>query len=310
MLDRARVRNRSISAGPGARRALSAAAVLVVWSLFAAGPVRAGTDVAVLYAGSLVNLMERAVGPEFDRASGDHFRGYAGGSKLLANEITGRLRRADVFLSASPSVDARLMGARHGRWVRWYLTFARSPLVIGYDPHSRFARLWHSQPWYEVLQQPGMRIGRTDPKLDPKGALTVKLMRRAAAYYHRPGLARRVLGTPENPAQVLPEQTLIGRLQSGEIDAGFFYSTETVAAGIPSVALPAAIAPKAQYTIAQVRDAPHPRAAAAFIAFLLGPQGRRLMRRHGLTVLKPTLTGRPNALPASLHRLLKHDATR
>lgn len=294
----------------GVRLALTAAAFFTVCLLAATPPAHAGSDVAVLYAGSLINLMERAVGPAFDRASGDHFRGYAGGSKLLANEITGRLRRADVFLSASPTVDARLMGARHGNWVRWYLTFARSPLVIGYDPHSRFAPLWHSRPWYVVLQQPGIRIGRTDPKLDPKGALTVTLMRRAASYYHRQGLARRVLGAPENPTQVLPEETLVGRLQSGELDAGFFYSTETAAAGIPSVALPAAITPKAKYTITVVRNAPHPRAAAAFIAFLLGPQGRRLMRAHGLTVLTPALTGHPNRLASSIRAVLGHGAHR
>ena len=66
-------------------RLIPAALVLLTGLLGPIGPARAGTDVAVLYAGSLVNLMERSVGPAFDRASGDHFRGYAGGSKLLAD---------------------------------------------------------------------------------------------------------------------------------------------------------------------------------------------------------------------------------
>jgi molybdate/tungstate transport system substrate-binding protein len=34
--------------------------------------------VNVLYAGSLVNLMERGVGPAFSKATGEQFRGYAG----------------------------------------------------------------------------------------------------------------------------------------------------------------------------------------------------------------------------------------
>ena len=34
--------------------------------------------VSVLYAGSLVNLMERGVGPTFSKATGEQFRGYAG----------------------------------------------------------------------------------------------------------------------------------------------------------------------------------------------------------------------------------------
>ncbi len=285
------------------RRPLFTAAAILLTGLFAA-TARAGTDVSVLYAGSLVNLMERAVGPAFDRASGDHFRGFAGGSQLLANEIRAHLRRADVFLSAAPAVNARLMGKRHGNRIGAYITFARSPLVIGYNPHSRFAPLWRSHPWYLVLQRPGMRLGRTDPKLDPKGAQTLELMRRAAAYYHLPGLARRILGGRENPAQVLPEETLVGRLQSGQLDAGFFYSTETDAAHIPSVRLPSAITPEALYTIALVRHAPHPRAAMAFIAFLLGPEGRALMRAHGLSLLRPLVSGDVRDLPAPLRRLL------
>ncbi len=301
-----------IVAGPRARRRswlrFATAVALLAWCSSALLPARAGSNVAVLYAGSLINLMQGSVGPAFDHATGDHFRGYAGGSKLLANEIAGHLRRADVFLSAAPGVNARLMGAKHGDWVRWYITFAQSPLVIGYNPRSRFAPLWHSRPWYVVLQTPGLRIGRTDPRLDPKGVLTVELMRRAQAYYHIPGLVRRVLGGRENSAQVFPEETLMGRLQSGELDAGFFYATETAAAGIPAVTLPPSITPKALYTISLVRNAPHPRAALAFVTFLLGPQGRTLMRTHGLEARQLTLTGDAHAVPPRLRGLLRHAA--
>lgn len=265
----------------------------------------AGSNVDVLYAGSLVDLMEHAVGPAFDRASGDHFRGYAGGSKLLANEITGRLRRADVFVSASPGVNRLLMGPHHPHWVRWYLTFGQSPLVIGYNRSSRYAAAFKTLPWYRVLQTPGIRLGRTDPRLDPKGALTVRLMRRAQAYYHIPGLASRVLGAPENPAEVLPEEALVGRLQSGQLDAGFFYSTETSDAHIPAIALPPAITPGAVYTITILRNAPHRRAAEAFVTFLLGPRGRRLMLAHGLALRNLELTGDRGALPRRIRTLLK-----
>jgi molybdate/tungstate transport system substrate-binding protein len=274
--------------------------------LIGLAPALAGAAgvVNVLYAGSLVNLMERAVGPAFARASGDRFRGYAGGSQLLAQQIRGRLRQADVFISAAPAVNAQLMGAANGDWESWFVTFAQSPLVIGYDPHSRFAAAFRTRPWYQVLQSRGIRLGRTDPKLDPKGALTLTLLRRAQAYYRVPGLARRVLGTPENPAQVLPEEVLLGRLQSGELDAGFFYSTETSEARIPAVRLPAAITPKAVYTIAVVRGAPHPKAATAFVAFLLGPQGRRLMIEHGLAMRPLALTGSVGSVPSEIRSAL------
>ncbi len=265
----------------------------------------AGELVNVLYAGSLVNLMEHAIGPAFDRASGDHFRGYAGGSKLLANQIRERLRQADVFISAAPGVNALLTGSKNGNWERWYIRFAESPLVIGYDPSSRFAADFTSQPWYRVVQEPGIRLGRTDPKLDPKGALTLALMKRAQSYYRIPGLEERVLGAPENPAQVLPEEALVGRLQSGELDAGFFYSTETSDARIPAVSLPAAITPKAAYTVTLIRAAPHPASAEAFVAFLLGPEGRRLMSEHGLTVRRASLTGAGADVPLAIRSILR-----
>lgn len=272
--------------------------------------VAAGEAVNVLYAGSLVHLMEKGVRPAFDSASGDRFQGFAGGSKQLAREIASRLRPADVFVSANPKVNAALMGKAHGAWESWYVAFAESPLVIGYNRASRYAADFTSKPWYRVLLEPGIRIGRTDPQLDPKGALTMQLMQRAETLYHAPGLAQRVLGAPENPAQVLPEDALVGRLQTGLIDAGFFYSTETADADIPTVTLPAAIAPKAVYTVTILRGAPHPAAAARFVAFLLGPSGRRVLVKFGLTPRKLTLVGAAAAAPQRIRALAGADTGR
>ncbi len=262
----------------------------------------AAATVEVLYAGSLIDLMEQSLGPAFLKASGDRFAGYPGGSKLLANEIKERLRPADVFISAVPAVNRALEGKANGDWVRWTIAFARSPLVIGYNPKSRFAGDFRKKPWYEVLAEPGFRLGRTDPKLDPKGALTLAMMKKAEVFYKMPGLSRRVLGGRENPAQVLPEETLLGRLQSGELDAGFFYSSETAEAHIPAVVLPAQLAAAADYTVTILRRAPNPKGAARFLALLLGAEGRRILLQHGLGVEKPVLSGQA---PAAIKRLLK-----
>jgi molybdate/tungstate transport system substrate-binding protein len=256
--------------------------------------------VSVLYAGSLVNLMEHGVGPAFDKATGETFQGFAGGSNGLANQIKGRLRRGDVFISANPKVNDDLTGPANGDWVSWYVTFAQSPLVIGYSPSSRFASELKTKPWYEVLQEPGIRIGRTDPKLDPKGALTVQLLDRAEQIYKLPGLAQKVFGPPDNPEQVRPEENLVGRLQSGQIDVGFFYSTETADLKIPSIALPADVALSARYTATLLRDAAHPAGAIKFIDFLLGPQGQAAMREHGLGTIKPSVSGDPGKVPAQI----------
>jgi len=107
------------------RRLLLGLGLLVAAACAALSPAaRAAGTVSVLYAGSLVNLMERSLGPAFDKASGDRFQGYAGGSSLLANQIKGNLRRADVFVSAAPKVNDSLMGPANGDWVSWYVPFA------------------------------------------------------------------------------------------------------------------------------------------------------------------------------------------
>lgn len=263
-------------------------------------PRAGGGTVAVLYAGSLVNLMEHELGPAFERASGERFFGYPAGSRALANQIAGKLRRGDVFISASPSVDEALMGKAHGDWVRWYATFATAPLVIGYNPESRFARDFASEPWYEVLAEPGIRIGRTDPRLDPKGERAIELLRRSEQAYGKPGLARRVLGADENPDQVFPEADLVGRLQAGQLDAGFFYANEATEMGIPMVRPEAAVDPAATYTVTVLERGPNPRGAAAFVAFLLGPRGRAILRQHGLSLVRPRVSGDAQAVPAAL----------
>lgn len=267
----------------------------------------ADDTVQVLYAGSLTNLMERSVGPAFEQASGQHFSGYAAGSGKIANELRGKLRRGDVFISASPKVNDSLTGSANGDFVRWYVQFADSPLVIGYNPRSRYAHALQTQRWDAALQTPGIRIGRTDPKLDPKGALTIAMVKRAEQLYQTPDLMQHILGDAENPAQVLPEEALLGRLQSGELDAGFFYSTETSDAHIPAVPLPADLKTQADYTITILGDARNHEGALRFVQFLLGPQGQALLKQHGLTLVKPVVHGAALDVPASLQALV--DAT-
>src|ERR1700682_2649478 len=269
--------------------------------VLAANPSAAQDNtVNVLYAGSLVNLMERSVGPAFEKETGLRFQGYAAGSNKIANEIKGKLRRGDVFISASPKVNTGLMGAANGNHVAWFVSFAESPLMIGYNPQSKFGADFKTKRWDQVLREPGIRVGRTDPKLDPKGAFTVEMMTKAADLYHQPDLVEKTLGAAENPDQVLPEETLVGRLQSGQLDAGFFYSTETSDLKIPSIRPAPELRAKASYTLTILGDAPNSAGATRFVDFLLSAKGRELLKEHGVDVTKPAITGNAQAMPPSL----------
>ncbi|MGH2915466.1 MAG: substrate-binding domain-containing protein [Solirubrobacteraceae bacterium] len=264
-----------------------------------AGPARGHGNVDLLYAASLEDLVNRLVAPAFHRATGYTLRGYPAGSKDLANEIKGGIRRGDVFISASPKVNAKLEGAANGGWVSWYAPFASTSLVLGYNPHSSFAAQLRTRPWYAVIAKPGLRLGFTDPKLDPKGQLAVAALQAASSRYGRPALAR----IASDQSDLFPEQDLVGRLQAGELDAGLFYTVEASAAKIPTVSL-APVSESASYTITVLHRAPDPGGAVALVRFLLGPRGRSLLRSVGLTVIAaPRATG--SGLPATLHPVIR-----
>lgn len=259
-------------------------------------------SVAVLYAGSLVDLAESSLQPGFQHASGYSFEGFPGGSEALAQQIKGKVRRGDVFISASPSSDETLMGPSNGSWASWYATFATSPLLIAYNPHSRFASQLRSKPWWQVITQPGFKLGRTDPKLDPKGALIVQALDQAAREHHDPALKKLTEGTEG----VFPEESLLGRLQSGQLDAGFFYEVEAnaVKPRLPTISI-APIGLAATYTVTVLRGAPNAAGAISFVKYLLGPEASASLAAAGLRRSKPTLTGDAAQVPAALRKALQ-----
>jgi molybdate/tungstate transport system substrate-binding protein len=244
-------------------------------------------------AGSLVGLMERGIGPAFKQQTGDEFRGHAGGSQELAKKVKEGALQGDVFISADPKVNALLSGPTNEDRIKWYVTFAESSLVLGISPSGRFAADARGKPWNEILMQPGVKIGRTDPAKDPKGALTVEFLKKA----DKPELAKLVLDH-------LPEETLVQKIQTGELDVGFFYSVETTDAGLTAIEFQAAITPKAIYTLTILQNAPNPDGGQKFISFLLGSKGLALLKEHGLSLTDPQLTDADSSVPPAIRSLV------
>lgn len=254
--------------------------------------------VTVLYAGSLVGLMEKQIGPAFDKATGYTFNGISAGSSALATQIKGKVDAGDVFISASPSVNDTLEGAANGNWVSWYATYSSSPLVLGYNPKSTFAASLKSEPWYTAITQKGILLGRTDPATDPKGKLTAQALTDTAKSKNLPALT----AIAKSTSNVFPEETLVGRLQSGQLDAGFFYESEAVAAKIPTVPL-TGVDLKASYTVTVLNQAPHEAGAEAFVDYLLGPAGRADLTADGFVLTTPPKVS-GTGVPASLQSVL------
>jgi molybdate/tungstate transport system substrate-binding protein len=174
-----------------------------------------------------------------------------------------------------------------------------SPLVLAYNPSSHFgAELREGKPWYEVLTEPGIRVGRTDPKLDPKGVLTSEAITAAARKLHDPALE-----AAESSFETFPETSLVGRMQSGQLDAGFFYAVEAKTANLQTVSL-APIYKYAEYTVTVLNHAHDPSGAAALVRYLLGADRKYTLQKNGLNPMKPRLSGPARDVPASLRKLL------
>ncbi|HEY5104996.1 MAG TPA: substrate-binding domain-containing protein, partial [Acidimicrobiales bacterium] len=168
--------------------ALGVVVPLVTTSASAASAKKASGAVDVLYAGSLLDLMQQQLGPAFQKATGYTVSGFSAGSTALASEIKGGTEVGDVFISASPSVNATLQGASNGNWVSSYSEFGFSRLVLGYNPKSKFAKLLRTKSWYNVVDMPGFLLGRTDPVTDPKGVLVVDALEGVALSHNLPAL--------------------------------------------------------------------------------------------------------------------------
>jgi len=262
-----------------------------------AAPTGSGA-VNVLYAGSLVNLITKQVGPAFQTASGYSVTGKGAGSTALVTDIKGKVDKGDVFISASPTATKTLMGAANGSWVSWYASFASSNVVLGYNPKSKFAAQLKSEPWYKAITTPGLKLGFTDPATDPKGKLVAQALSDTAKSKNLPALT----AIENDKGDVFPEETLVARLQSGQLDAGFFYTVEAVPASIPTVPLTGEDL-KATYTISNLSGAPNEAGAEAFIAYLLGPSGQAVLKQDGFDLLTPpkvTGSGVPSAVQSAL----------
>jgi len=298
------------------------------------GVIRGSGSVEVDYAGSLVRVVEERLGPAFASATGYAFAGESRGSVAIANLIRGRVRTPDVFISADPAVDASLAGPAGGNHVSWWVPFASTAMVVAWGQRSRFAAAFEDaragrRTFESVLEQPGMRLGRTDPELDPKGYRTLWLFQLDEQRTGEAGEARRILGDAQNRDQVFPEEQLVARTQAGQLDAGIFYRVEAVAAGLPRLDLPAAIdqsdpALAASYATSTytnqkgttVRGSPiaytvtipstvrEPRGAQSFVAFLLGSEARAILDDAGLTWARAPVAGDAATVPPALRPLV------
>ncbi len=232
-------------------------------------------------------------------------RGRALEATALANLIAGGSIRPDVFIAITQ--DPILTVLRTGK-AKSAEPIAHTEMVIAYSPKSRFAAQFDrarrgQTQWWIVLQQPGLRFGRTDPLTDPQGRNIVFTMMLAAKLYRRPNLPEHVLGPIINSRQIFSESSVLSRLQSGQLDACSAYKIQPGPFDLPYVSLPAQVNlssgnvgeqnPEVKLTVggqtyhpeplvfyaAALADSANPRGASEFVKWLKSSKAQLIFRR-------------------------------
>ena len=286
---------------------------LGVPSAFAAEPV-----LSVAYAGSMGALMDKALGPTIAKQDHVQYQGKGAGAFGLAHLIAAKQINPDVFVSITPGPIEVLQKAG---LIDTAVPVASTQMVIAYSDKSKFAADFKAaaagkMPWYTLLEKPGLRFGRTDPKTDPQGRNIVFTMLLAQTYYKQPGLADKVLGKVENTQQIFTEPSLLSRLESGQLDATSGYLSAVISHKLPYIKLPDEINlsnpsmirdwySKAHFDItlpngktdtlstqplvfyaAVLKNAPNPKAGAAFVKLMTSAEGQALFKHYGYSAPK------------------------
>lgn len=287
------------------------------WWLFAAllsligSHAFAQTDpvLRVAYAGSMGVVMDNAAGPAFAKAYQATYQGIGQGSYALAHLLAAHQLQADVFVTITPGPVQVL---KQAGLVTRSTPVASTQMVVIYSPQSRFAHDLDAashgdKKWYDVLSEPGLRLGRTDPAVDPQGANVLLTLQLASDYYHKPDLPKAIAGLPQNPEQIFTEPSLMSRLEAGQIDAAIGYLSAAQSHRLPTIALPdeinlgnpdmqASWYDRASVTLANgktlhvqplvfyasvLTNAKQPALAREFVSYLQSSQGQALFREHG-----------------------------
>ena len=249
------------------RPGIRAAAVLVAGALAAglagcgAPAGGAGTTLTVFAAASL-KAPFTALAEEFEATHpGTTVTLSFAGSSDLATQIS-QGAPADVFASADASTMAKLGSA--GLVEGSPRDFASNVLTIAVPPGNPA-----SIATFADLSKPGARTVICAAQV-PCGAATKALEQET--------------GTTLQPVSEESSVTdVLGKVVSGEADAGLVYVTDVQAAGdkVQEIPFPESARAVNTYPIAAVRTGGSNDLAAAFIETVMGPEGQQLLRGAG-----------------------------
>ncbi len=185
---------------------------------------------------------------------------FAGSSDLATQIVEGA--PADVFAAANEKTMTTVTDAAMAEGTP--VLFATNVLEIAVPPGNPAG-----VTDFASLADPGVRLVVCAEQV-PCGAATAKIEE-----------ATGVVLTPVSEEGAVTD--VLGKVVSGEADAGLVYQTDVKGAGDSVEGIPFAEADKAvnKYPIAPLAESKNPDAAAAFVAFVTGPKGLAVLAKAG-----------------------------
>lgn len=236
----------------------------------------AGGSLTIFAAASLTEAF-REVGEAFKAGHpGSEVTFNFAGSQQLALQIQ-QGARADVFASANERQMEKVLAAGLVAGDE-ATTFARNSMItiVPGDNPGRVEAL-------PDLARPGVKLILAGEQV-PAGAYARQVLARLsadAAYGpgFGPAVLDNVISNEENIRQV------VAKIRLGEADAALVYRSDVtphVADDVQTIEIPAAFNVTATYPLAVLETAQDPELARQFVAFVLSPEGQRILMRWGL----------------------------
>jgi molybdate/tungstate transport system substrate-binding protein len=291
------------------------------------------TRVRLFMADSLIRPFGMVSGAFEQQKPGVEIVHVASGSVLAARKLSEANDQADLLAVADYMVIDKLLRPEHADW---YICFATNEVGIAYTDASKDASDLTEANWFEVLARDGVKVAAANPNHDPGGYWTELCWRLADLHYpetQRGGSITEAMTAKcgERESRRSDAQQLLQLVEAaGGVDYAFVYRSQALQHNLPFLRLPPEISlsdvrhldfyrkvaielpgkkrgttiekrgDAIVYAITIPKSVKHADLAAAYITFLLGPEGRSLLEAEYMTLLDRPWTYDPDRLPASL----------
>lgn len=290
-----------------------------------------GGDLIIFHAGSLA-VPFKLIADEFEKENPNaNVLLEAAGSVACARKITDLKKECDIMASADYQIIDRFLISEYANW---NISFAANEMVIAFTDKSRKKDQINSTNWHQILLNADIIYGRSDPNSDPCGYRTVMTMQLTALMEKNPEILK-LLDKDQNYMRP-KEVDLLGLLEANVLDYIFIYRSVAQQHNLKILSLNDSVNLSSSdladwyssaqvdisgkkpgeyenlkgepmvYGITQLKKAPNPELAKAFMEFFFDTdKGMKIIRDQGQASIIPSKTATYYQIPKFLKKYAK-----